>query len=54
MRTAGRWGEEIPIGVIYRNKRASFENHFSVLRRGALVGEGVDRSKLKKVMETYG
>jgi 2-oxoglutarate ferredoxin oxidoreductase subunit beta len=54
MRTAGRWGEEIPIGVIYRNKRASFENHFSALRRGALTGKGVDRSKLEKVMEFYG
>jgi len=54
MRTAGRWGEEIPIGVIYRNKKASFENHFSALHKGALVGEGVDRSKLKKIMEFYG
>jgi 2-oxoglutarate ferredoxin oxidoreductase subunit beta len=54
MRTAGRWGEEIPIGVIYRNKRASFENHFSALRRGTLTGKGVDRSKLEKVMEFYG
>lgn len=54
MRTAGRWGEEIPIGVIYRNKKASFENHFSALKKGALVGEGVDRSKLRKIMEIYG
>jgi 2-oxoglutarate ferredoxin oxidoreductase subunit beta len=54
MRMAEQWGEEIPIGVIYRNNRGSFETHFSALRRGTLVGEGVDLSKLKKIMETYG
>jgi 2-oxoglutarate ferredoxin oxidoreductase subunit beta len=54
IRMAEQWGEEIPIGVIYRNTRVSFETHFSALRRGALAGGGVDLSKLRKVMETYG
>lgn len=53
MRTAQRWEEEIPVGVIYRNDRSSFENHFPALSKGPLVGQKVDRSKLKKVMEAY-
>jgi 2-oxoglutarate ferredoxin oxidoreductase subunit beta len=53
MRTAEQWGDEIPIGIIYQNNRVPFEKHFSVLNKGPLVGQGVDLSKLKKVMETY-
>jgi 2-oxoglutarate ferredoxin oxidoreductase subunit beta len=54
IRMAEQWGDEIPIGVIYRNNRAPFENHFSVLSRGPLVGREPDRSKIRKIMETYG
>jgi 2-oxoglutarate ferredoxin oxidoreductase subunit beta len=54
MRTAEQWGDEIPIGIIYQNDRVPFEKHFNVLNKGPLVGQGVDLSKLKKVMETYG
>jgi 2-oxoglutarate ferredoxin oxidoreductase subunit beta len=54
MRTAQQWGEEIPVGVVYRNDRLPFEGHFSALSKGPLVGQEVDRSKLKKVMEAYG
>ena len=53
MRTAEQWGNEIPVGVIYRNKRVEFEKHFAVLAKGPLVRQGLDRSKFKKVMETY-
>ncbi len=53
MRIAEQWGNEIPAGVIYRNNRVEFEKHFSVLAKGRLVQQGLDRSKLKKVMEAY-
>ncbi len=53
MRMAEQWGNEIPVGVIYRNNRAEFEKHFSVLTKGPLVRQGLDRSKFKKVMEAY-
>ncbi|MGD9498652.1 MAG: 2-oxoacid:ferredoxin oxidoreductase subunit beta [Armatimonadota bacterium] len=33
------WGDEIPIGLIYRNDRPSFENQQPVLEKGTLVGE---------------
>jgi len=32
------WGDEIPIGLIYRNDRPSFESRQPVLERGTLVG----------------
>ncbi len=35
---AFRWGEEIPIGVIYRSRRPSFESRSPVLAQGTLVG----------------
>ena len=53
MRTAEQWGNEIPVGVIYRNKRVEFEKHFSVLTKGPLVRQGVDHPKFKKMMEAY-
>ncbi len=31
------WGDEIPIGVIYRSKRAGFESRLPALARGSLV-----------------
>ena len=34
---AFRWGEEIPIGVLYRNSRPSFESQQAVLAKGTLV-----------------
>jgi len=52
-RTAEQWGNEIPVGVIYRNKRVEFEKHFTVLTKGPLVRQGFDRSRFKKVMEAY-
>ncbi|MGD9498834.1 MAG: 2-oxoacid:ferredoxin oxidoreductase subunit beta [Armatimonadota bacterium] len=32
------WGDEIPIGLIYRNDRPSFESRQPVLEKGTLVG----------------
>lgn len=53
IRLSQQWGDEIPVGVIYRNKRSPFETSFSALRMGPLVGQEVDRLKLKKVVEVY-
>ncbi len=35
---AFRWGEEIPIGIVYRSERATFESVQPALREGTLVG----------------
>ncbi|MEK6775472.1 MAG: 2-oxoacid:ferredoxin oxidoreductase subunit beta [bacterium] len=54
MTTAMKWGEKIPVGIIYRNSRAPYESKFPVLDRGPLVGRDVDRIRLEKIMEEYG
>ena len=53
MQTAVEWGDKIPLGIIYRNQRASFEKSFSVLQRGPLVGQDTDLGELKKILEKF-
>jgi len=53
MKVACKWGDEIPIGIIYQNERLAFEENFPVLRQGPLVGRDVDHVMLKKIMEGY-
>jgi 2-oxoglutarate ferredoxin oxidoreductase subunit beta len=53
IRLSQQWGEEIPVGVIYRNERSPFEDHFSALIKGPLVGQALERGRLAKIMETY-
>ena len=53
IKVADQWGDRIPLGVIYRNERPLFEEHFPVLGRGPLAGGDVDRTKLKEIMEEY-
>ena len=54
IRLSQQWGDEIPLGVIYRNNRPPFEDHLPTLKKGPLVTQTVDRARLAKVMETYG
>jgi 2-oxoglutarate ferredoxin oxidoreductase subunit beta len=53
MKVARQWGDEIPIGIIYRNERPSFDEQFPVLDQGPLVGRDVDQETLKAIMEGY-
>ncbi|MEA1992450.1 MAG: 2-oxoacid:ferredoxin oxidoreductase subunit beta [Thermodesulfobacteriota bacterium] len=54
VKVAREWGDKIPVGIIYRNNRLPFRKHFPVLSQGPLVGRGVDRVMLKRIMEGYG
>jgi 2-oxoglutarate ferredoxin oxidoreductase subunit beta len=54
IKVACEWGDKIPIGIIYRNDRPSFEEHFPVLHQGPLVNRDVDRSLLRKIAEEFG
>jgi 2-oxoglutarate ferredoxin oxidoreductase subunit beta len=47
MDTAQQWEETIPIGVIYRNTRPAFTERVG---RGPLVGRGIDRDKIERIM----
>ena len=53
MQTAVEWGDKIPLGIIYRNQRTSFEKSFSVLQRGPLVGQDTDLAELKKILKKF-
>jgi 2-oxoglutarate/2-oxoacid ferredoxin oxidoreductase subunit beta len=48
--TAQQWGERIPVGVIYRNARPPFTERVG---RGTLVGKGIDRDKIERIMEGF-
>jgi len=49
-RVALEWGDRIPLGVIYRNDRPAFDENFSVLKEGPLVGRTLDKEMLAQVM----
>ncbi len=53
LKTAQEWGERIPLGVIYKNDRRPFEDHFPVLAMGPPAGAPVDAAALKAVMRSY-
>jgi 2-oxoglutarate ferredoxin oxidoreductase subunit beta len=38
LETALEWGDEIPIGIVYRSERKTFEEQQGVLEKGTLVG----------------
>jgi len=40
---ASKWADEIPIGIVYRHERPSFESLLPVLKQGALVGSRAER-----------
>lgn len=49
MTTAQEWGERIPIGIIYKNRRPPY-----LQGRGPLVGQPVDRAALREIMMSQG
>ena len=53
LKVASEWGERIPTGIIYRNNRMSFEDHFPVLSQGPLINKEVDQVMLREIMEEY-
>ncbi|MGB6376040.1 MAG: 2-oxoacid:ferredoxin oxidoreductase subunit beta [Syntrophobacteria bacterium] len=53
MGIAMEWEDKIPLGIIYRNQRTSFEKRFSVLRHGPLVGQDTNLAELKKILEKF-
>jgi 2-oxoglutarate ferredoxin oxidoreductase subunit beta len=53
LRKAYEWGERIPVGVIYRRERDSFEARFPAAAAGPRGRREVDRGALAKVLEKY-
>ncbi|MCG6917878.1 MAG: 2-oxoacid:ferredoxin oxidoreductase subunit beta [Deltaproteobacteria bacterium] len=53
MEIAMEWGDKIPLGVIYRNQRPTFESRHTVLKQGALVDRKTDLKKLEKILDKF-
>ncbi|MEW6267533.1 MAG: 2-oxoacid:ferredoxin oxidoreductase subunit beta [Thermodesulfobacteriota bacterium] len=54
LQTAHQWGDVIPLGVIYRNQeRPPLEDILPGLKKGPLVGRGVDRAILSEIMAEF-
>lgn len=54
METAQKWGDEIPVGVIYRDdSQLSLGERLPGLASGPLVGKKVDRRALEEVMAGF-
>ena len=47
------WGERIPIGVIYRKERATFEEQIPALRKGPLVKQKIEPEKINKFLVEF-
>jgi 2-oxoglutarate ferredoxin oxidoreductase subunit beta len=53
MRMARQWGDEIPIGIIYRDSRIRFEDHIPALKAGPLVEQKPNRKALHDFMMSF-
>ncbi len=53
LKAAEEWGENIPIGIIYRNDRPPFEDQFPVLKEGPLVGKPIDQNLLARIIGDF-
>lgn len=47
------WGEKIPLGVIYREERITFEERQTALRKGPLVRQNIEPSRAKALVEEF-
>jgi 2-oxoglutarate ferredoxin oxidoreductase subunit beta len=53
LKTASEFGDRIPLGVIYRSDSPVLEDHFPVLKKGALGRQGLDEDALRTIMAKY-
>jgi 2-oxoglutarate ferredoxin oxidoreductase subunit beta len=47
------WGERIPIGIIYRNNRVTFEERVSLPAVGPLVQQCYDQTKITEMLRSF-
>lgn len=50
---AQEWDDRIPIGVIYREEKATYEERLPALRRGPLVRRELDPMQAKKLLDEF-
>ena len=50
---AQEWGERIPLGVIYREERPTFESFFPALSKGPLVKQPIEPQRVQALMDEF-
>ncbi len=50
---ASEWGDGIPLGILYKNKRPAYEDHFPFVRRGPAATRALNVPRLVKVLDSY-
>jgi 2-oxoglutarate ferredoxin oxidoreductase subunit beta len=50
---AQEWEEKIPLGIIYKKERPTFEHQQPVLKKGTLISQAVDPHKLNAVLSEF-
>lgn len=50
---AREWGDRIPIGLIYREERATYEEQLPALKRGPLVRRELDPMQTEKLLSEF-
>ncbi|UCE84242.1 MAG: 2-oxoacid:ferredoxin oxidoreductase subunit beta [Deltaproteobacteria bacterium] len=53
MAKATEWGDSIPLGILYRQQRPTFEARLAVLQQGGLVDRETDLRELEKIMDKF-
>jgi 2-oxoglutarate/2-oxoacid ferredoxin oxidoreductase subunit beta len=53
METAGRWGDQIPVGVLYESDEPTYESNFPVCGIHDSASQSVDHEVLKRIMMAY-
>ncbi len=50
---ASEWGNRIPIGIIYRNNRQTFEERIPIIKDKPLISSSFDVSKIKATVKEF-
>ena len=50
---AQEWGDRIPIGVIYKEDRLTYEEQIPALKKGALVAQKIEPSQVEKLLKEF-
>ena len=53
LKVAFEWGDHIPIGILYRNDRPSYERRLEALKGGPLIQRTLDREKMNEIMGSF-
>lgn len=50
---ASEWGDRIPLGILYKNERPVYEDHFPFIQQGPAATRTLNIGKFSKVLDSY-